>query len=142
MRYVSLAIAALFTWIACLQLGYGDKLWWISLYMIPAGISLLVYQKKFPRELSTLLSLLYFCYALYLATNLSNFEGLLNKQKPIDWYDQELLRKAKGAGFCGSILFVYVLADLISKRKASRADTPQFQETNNQESQKNAINRK
>lgn len=105
MRYLAIIFALCFLVSAYVQLNDPDPVVWITLYTIPALVSLLFLKKKFPAPVYLVLAIVYLAIAIYQWP--PEFEGFLfGEVKTMRSMNIELARESFGMGIVAAAMLV------------------------------------
>ncbi len=122
MRFIGLFFAFVFLWFAYLQLNDADPIWWATLYLIPAYVSIMFFLQKNNRELLIVLGILYAAYAINSWLQITKWEGFFTENSGMEMksINQELAREAVGLLICVLTYMAFLLFSFFGKTKLSK----------------------
>lgn len=119
MRYFALCFSFIFILFAYWQINDPDPIWWITVYLIPAYISLRVFGNKYSHEVLIILSALYSAHAINSLQQIISYEGFFSEGEGLSMKtsNQELAREAAGISICVFTFITYSIYFFIKERK-------------------------
>lgn len=119
MRYFALCFSLIFILFAYWQINDPDPIWWITVYLIPAYISLRVFGNKYSYEVLIILSVLYSAHAINSFLQIINYEGFFTEGEGLSMKtsNQELAREAAGLCICVLTFIIYSIYFFIKEKK-------------------------
>lgn len=119
MRYIALFFLAVYLLFAYWQFNDPDPVLWVTLYLIPAFISLRAFMNKYSPETLITLSVLYSAYAINSFLQMTNYEGYFTDGGGLEMktLNQELAREASGLLICVATFLMYTVYFFVKKKK-------------------------